>query len=60
MSRKSSLTCELMNFSDGAPAAAGRPVPAAHGSQRKQILLTIAVAGFAILIGSILYQRKGQ
>nr|CAB3455190.1 unnamed protein product [Digitaria exilis] len=52
--------------SDGAPAAAGQPVPrparpaAAHGSQRKQILLTIAVAGFAVLIGSILYQRKGQ
>ncbi|KAF8668973.1 hypothetical protein HU200_052185 [Digitaria exilis] len=47
--------------SNAAPAAAGQPVPrparpaAAHGSQRKQILLTIAVAGFAVLIGSILY-----
>ncbi|RLM87401.1 hypothetical protein C2845_PM04G32870 [Panicum miliaceum] len=48
--------------SDGAPAAAEQPVPkpmrpAAHGSQRKHLLLTIAIAGFAVLIGSILYQR---
>ncbi|OEL22598.1 hypothetical protein BAE44_0016381, partial [Dichanthelium oligosanthes] len=48
-----------------APAAAEQPVPmparpAAHGSQRKHLLLTIAIAGFAVLIGSILYQRKGQ
>uniref|UniRef100_K4A0C9 TRAF-type domain-containing protein n=2 Tax=Setaria italica TaxID=4555 RepID=K4A0C9_SETIT len=48
------------NSSDGASAAAEpKPArPAAHGSHRKQLLLTIAIAGFAVLIGSILYQRK--
>jgi len=51
--------------SDGAPEAAEHPVPkparpAAHGSHRKHLLLTIAIAGLAVLIGSILYQRKGQ
>jgi len=62
---KSSLPSEFMNFSDGAPEAAEHPVPkparpAAHGSHRKHLLLTIAIAGLAVLIGSILYQRKGQ
>jgi len=51
--------------SDGAPEAAEHPLPkparpAAHGSHRKHLLLTIAIAGLAVLIGSILYQRKGQ
>jgi len=63
--RKSSLPSEFMNFSDGAPEAAEHPLPkparpAAHGSHRKHLLLTIAIAGLAVLIGSILYQRKGQ
>ena len=63
--RKSSLPSEFMNFSDGAPEAAEQPVPkparpAAHGSHRKHLLLTIVIAGLAVLIGSILYQRKGQ
>ncbi|CAN6226384.1 unnamed protein product [Urochloa humidicola] len=44
--------------SGGAPAAA--EPKSAHSSHCKQLLLTIAVAGFAVWIGSILYQRKGQ
>ncbi|KAL6657107.1 hypothetical protein ACP70R_004887 [Stipagrostis hirtigluma subsp. patula] len=44
-----------------APAATEQPVrPAANGSQRKQLLLTIAITGIAVLIGSILYQKKGS
>lgn len=54
--------------SDGAPVAAAaaaeqpgpKPAQPAAGSQGKQLLLAIAIAGIAILIGSILYQRKGQ
>lgn len=41
-------------------AAAEHPVrPTAHASHRTQLLLTIAITGIAVIIGSILYQKKG-
>ncbi|CAD6222775.1 unnamed protein product [Miscanthus lutarioriparius] len=51
--------------SDKTPAAAAeQPVPKparpATGSLHKQLLLTVAITGVAVLIGSILYQSKGK
>ncbi|EER97670.1 hypothetical protein BDA96_02G422300 [Sorghum bicolor] len=51
--------------SDRTPAAAAeQPVPKparpATGSLNKQLLLTVAITGVAVLIGSILYQSKGK
>jgi hypothetical protein len=56
-----------INFRDGTTlekeeraTAPGQPVrPAVHGSKHKQLLVTIAIAGIAVLIGSILYQKRG-
>uniref|UniRef100_A0A0A9HBN2 Uncharacterized protein n=1 Tax=Arundo donax TaxID=35708 RepID=A0A0A9HBN2_ARUDO len=45
--------------SSSLPAAEQPARPAAHGSQRKQLLLAIAITGIAVLIGSIMYQKKG-
>ncbi|WVZ88238.1 hypothetical protein U9M48_034781, partial [Paspalum notatum var. saurae] len=52
-------------ISDRAPTPAAeqqipKPARAAAGSQDKQLLLAIAITGIAVLIGSMLYQRKGQ
>ncbi|CAO2147592.1 unnamed protein product [Urochloa humidicola] len=52
-----SSSASAEHSSGGAPAAA-EPKPA-HGSHCKQLLLSMAIAGFAVLIGSVLYQRKG-
>ncbi|KAL6841810.1 hypothetical protein ACP4OV_028322 [Aristida adscensionis] len=54
----------LPDKEEGALAATEQPVqqpvrPTAHGSQRKQLLWTIAITGIAVLIGTMLYQKKG-